>query len=146
MNSIVRGYNLWCEETKTTVKIIICFGDVAAAFLNFLSVINNNINFQLPKFQLSDKALDLVKDPNGGNVTIPPQEGSTGDERPVSVTAEKGWVYRFQLSSAAPLPADPFPAAEHNVFVVVVDRDWLNFGIECRMRRGREMLPCRRQF
>ena len=42
--------------------------------------INNKVTTTLLKrdvsdFQLSDKALDLVKDPNGGNVTIPPLEG-----------------------------------------------------------------------
>ena len=60
----MRGKDLWCEETKTTVKIIGHSRSTTTLLRHDVSV-----------FQLSDKALDLVKDPNGGNATIPPLEG-----------------------------------------------------------------------
>ena len=96
----MRGRNLWCEETKTTVKII---GHSRPT----KKLLRRNVS----DFQLSDKALDLVKDPNGGNVTFPPQEGRLsrgrgpggplGDVR--SSPAEESLVYcfrTFRLSSA----------------------------------------------
>ena len=63
-SSIVRGKDLWCEETKTTVKII-----------GLSRSTTTLLRCDVSDFELSDKALDLVKDPNGGNVTFLPQEG-----------------------------------------------------------------------
>ena len=81
--------------------------------------INNKVTTTLLKrdvsdFQLSDKALDLVKDPNGGNVTIPPLEGqltrgtSGGDEGPLTLIPgeEKfsvSFLVKFRRSGAAEL-------------------------------------------
>ena len=60
----MRGKDLWCEETKTTVKI-----------MGHSRSTTTLLRCDVSDFELSDKALDLVKDPNGGNVTIPPLEG-----------------------------------------------------------------------
>ena len=63
----MRGKDLCCGETKTTVKIIGYSRSTTTLLRRHVS------DFKV--FQLSDKALDLVKDPNGGNVTFLPQEG-----------------------------------------------------------------------
>ena len=131
----MRGKDLWCEETKTTVKI-----------MGHSRSTTTLLRCDVYDFQLSDKALDLVKDPNGGNATISPLEGWLSWGRaagrshrvPAESPAEKSLVYRFQLSSAALL--------RH----VVVDRDWFHLRRVRFLRpssaRWREMSGCRRRI